>query len=106
MARDWRRQRARRCVKSEGQMELPVMSECDDVTPREVWCEYEAAKRLLDRALDEQLSALQRARNALLEAMQEELGCGVPREELSPSQRERQALCMRFWREQGGRCAR
>lgn len=75
-----------------------VLDACDDVTPREVWQEYEHLKARLDRELERALRDLYADRDAALNELAEALGCGVPPEDLSPNQQANQQGAVRKWR--------
>lgn len=74
----------------------------DDHTPREVWLEYEARKRVIDARLTLQIGELYRQRDVEVEAQAQALGCGVPEHVLTDGQRIERAHAMRRWGETVG----
>jgi hypothetical protein len=64
-----------------------MTSALDATTPREVWLEYEAMKRVIEKRWSRHRAELDRQQTRALDSAQEQLGCGVPPDQLTDAQR-------------------
>lgn len=71
----------------------------DATTPRAVWREYESMKAIIDRRYQRHREELSRQYDSALTKVADELGCGVPPDELNDEQRAQWQRCAAKWKD-------